>query len=153
MGAVPYDHLTWLCCIAGDGVGDCRSPGGQRVQKREEGRGPKKEVAGIETPSLAWHQLSGQTEPQRAGQGVGHLLVAPRHCEFKITIFLLHFKERGTETFSRGLSFWETIHQGPARGAIACPGKPFDSFLETHKTACFHLSSGSWAVQVPRKRM
>lgn len=63
MGLVLYDHLRWLCCIARDGIGDCRSPGGQRVRKREEGRGPKKEVAGIETLSLAWHQLSGQTEP------------------------------------------------------------------------------------------
>lgn len=126
MGLVPYDHLRWPCCVAGDGVGDCRSPGGQRVQKREEGRGPKKEVAGIETPSLAWHQLSGQTELRRAGQRVGHLLVALRHSgdmEFKITIFLLYFEERGTETSSQGLSFWEAIHQGPARGAITYPGK------------------------------
>lgn len=40
-GLVPYDLLRWPCCIAGDGVGDCRSPGGQRVQRREEGRGTK----------------------------------------------------------------------------------------------------------------
>lgn len=70
---------------------------------------------------------------------------------FKITIFLLHFKERGTEPSSWGLSFWETIHQGPARGAIACPGKPPDSFLETHETASSHLTSGSWAICSPGK--
>lgn len=36
---------------------------GYKGEKREERRGPKKEVAGIETPSLAWSQLSDQTEP------------------------------------------------------------------------------------------